>query len=32
LFDSLFNNSAARKQIITAVAKTKDGLTYGYAD
>lgn len=27
LFDSLFNNSAAHKQIITAVAKTKDGLT-----
>lgn len=27
LFDSLFNNSAAHKQIITAVAKTKIGLT-----
>jgi uncharacterized protein len=26
LFDSLFNNSAAHKQIITALAKTKDGL------
>jgi hypothetical protein len=27
LFDSLFNNSASHKQIITQVAKTKDGLT-----
>jgi uncharacterized protein len=27
LFDSLFNNSAAHKQIITCVAKTKEGLT-----
>jgi len=27
LFDSLFNNSAAHKQIITAIAKTKEGLT-----
>ena len=27
LFDSLFNNSAAHKQIVTQVATTKDGLT-----
>lgn len=27
LFDSLFNNSAAHKQIVTQAAKTKDGLT-----
>lgn len=27
LFDSLFNNSTAHKQIVTRVAKTKDGLT-----
>ncbi len=27
LFDSLFNNAVAHKQIVTQVAKTKDGLT-----